>query len=548
MIALSFRFPAGRYHATPWGRHVNEAAVSWPPEPYRILRALIATYHRKADRERFSEEMLADLVDTLAQELPRYRLPEAVHAHTRHYMPINNKNPSLVFDAFARFDPAEKLIVGWPCVVLDTQQRALLEHLAERLGYLGRAESWVEAEIIDWDGQDANARPLKEAEHGDDENANTRNGHSLLVPLYAPLSPNEYQGTQTRLMSEETDRRHKNWTKKSKPTHKALEKDMKTFSDTLPKRLVNALSVDTADLQAAGWSDPPAARRVLYAAPQPETTWRGPRRRRAARKTEEPTVARFVLAGRPRPRVEETIKIAEIMRLATMAQFGWENVDGKRRPNAPPVISGYGADGKPLREDTHSHAFWLPEDADGDGEIDHIVVYAAGGFDDSCRRALDRVTRLWIEKRSQISKEEAEDSGRKEWRLAPEGFGKPEDFVEASQMFGHSTKWLSVTPYLMPWHSKKGFGWVDQIARELKERGLPDMSGAPRNVDAIIIKGRHRRPVHFHRFRSRSGFRQPDSLGRFVELTFKEPVVGPLALGFGCHFGLGLFKAVMPPA
>jgi CRISPR-associated protein Csb2 len=38
--------------------------------------------------------------------------------------------------------------------------------------------------------------------------------------------------------------------------------------------------------------------------------------------------------------------------------------------------------------------------------------------------------------------------------------------------------------------------------------------------------------------------RQPDALGRFVELTFEDPLAGPLALGFGCHFGLGLFTPV----
>ena len=48
MFALAFRFPADRYHATPWGRNVNEADVAWPPEPWRLLRALIAAWWRKA--------------------------------------------------------------------------------------------------------------------------------------------------------------------------------------------------------------------------------------------------------------------------------------------------------------------------------------------------------------------------------------------------------------------------------------------------------------------------------------------------------------------
>jgi CRISPR-associated protein Csb2 len=101
MFVLAFRFPAGRYHATPWGRNVNEADVAWPPEPWRILRALIAVWWRKGNRDRWSEDQLASLIDTLAEQLPVYRLPNgAVHAHTRHYMPAPVKT-TLVFDAFA---------------------------------------------------------------------------------------------------------------------------------------------------------------------------------------------------------------------------------------------------------------------------------------------------------------------------------------------------------------------------------------------------------------------------------------------------------------
>ena len=87
MIAFAFSFPAGRYHATPWGRHANEADVAWPPEPVRILRALIATWWRKADHKRFPKIMLDDLVDALAAELPVFHLPEAVHTHVRAWMP-----------------------------------------------------------------------------------------------------------------------------------------------------------------------------------------------------------------------------------------------------------------------------------------------------------------------------------------------------------------------------------------------------------------------------------------------------------------------------
>jgi len=100
--AIGFRFLAGRYHATPWGTHVNEAAVEWPPSPWRVLRSLIAIWHRKVDPQEVSEEELARVIERLAQHVPRYRLPPAVHTHSRHYMPTRkgrrDKN-TLVFDA-----------------------------------------------------------------------------------------------------------------------------------------------------------------------------------------------------------------------------------------------------------------------------------------------------------------------------------------------------------------------------------------------------------------------------------------------------------------
>jgi CRISPR-associated protein Csb2 len=233
------------------------------------------------------------------------------------------------------------------------------------------------------------------------------------------------------------------------------------------------------------------------------------------------------------------------MRLAAMAKFGWEIVGGRRRPRAPSVISGYGEDGKPMHDDSHAHAFWLPEDADGDGEIDHIIIYAAAGLNEECRQKLDRITRLWLEKpvKTQGSDEESAEVGRKEWRLALEGFGNPTDFASASSVLARCRRWLSVTPYLMPWHTKKGFDWTDQIAREVKARDLSRISETPHEHRSLSIRDRNKRPIEFHRFRSRGGLTQPDTLGRFVELAFDRPVQGPLAFGFGCHFGLGLFAA-----
>jgi hypothetical protein len=53
MIGIAITFPTGRFHATPWGRHVNEAAQEWPPRlgvscehlwPYGSERSAMTLY------------------------------------------------------------------------------------------------------------------------------------------------------------------------------------------------------------------------------------------------------------------------------------------------------------------------------------------------------------------------------------------------------------------------------------------------------------------------------------------------------------------------
>ncbi|MFD2182976.1 type I-U CRISPR-associated protein Csb2 [Rhodoplanes azumiensis] len=553
MFALVFRFPAGRYHATPWGRNVNEADVSWPPEPWRILRALIATYWRKGDRERWSEDDLSALIDALAEELPVYRLPDGVvHAHTRHYMPAPVKT-TLVFDAFARLPADAEIVAAWPGVALPQPLFALAADLARGIGYLGRAESWVECEATaDWIDGKANCRPEGEP---DTTGEPTR--------LIAPRSPSDYAAERARLLSDLDAREIQAAAAAGRkaPTGKALAAARaKAFGATLPERLVDALALDTSDYQRCGWSRPPASREAIYIRAPLTPTPRVARPSRAAGDDRARfTVARFVLAGRPRPRIEAAVAIGDLMRRATLSKFDWiKDENGRCRPNAPSVISGHGEDGRPLRGGDHRHAFWLPEDADGDGEIDHVVVYAKDGFDAHVRGRLDRVTRLWTERAPRITDEDGAGApeARREWRLALEGFGVPEDFSGSSRLLGRSRRWESVTPFLAAGHLKAG-GYASEIRRLAARRGCPALaavefsrpraapeSDAGRADDVgIEVHGRLRRAIHFDRFRPRGRERQLDTLGTFLKLTFAEPVEGPLAFGYGCHFGLGLFAS-----
>ncbi|NJL50595.1 MAG: type I-U CRISPR-associated protein Cas5/Cas6 [Blastochloris sp.] len=554
MFALVFRFPAGRYHATPWGRNVNEADVAWPPEPWRILRALIATYWRKGARERWPEEDLSALIDALAEELPVYQLPDgAVHAHTRHYMPAPVKT-TLVFDAFARLPRDAEIVAAWREVALPPPLFALAADLARGIGYLGRAESWVECVArAEWDVASVNCLP---------EGVSGAAGEP--VRLIAPRAAADYRAERERLLSEFDARETSNAAtngKKASMAKALADARAKAFGATLPERLVDALALDTSDYQRVGWSRPPASREAVYFREPLAPTSRISRPRTPAKDDSARfTVARFVLAGRPRPRIEDTVKIGELMRRATLSKFDWikDEASGRCRPNAPSVISGRGNDNLPLRGGEHRHAFWLPEDADGDGEIDHIVIYAKAGFNADVRSKLDRVTKLWIERSASLADEEGADvlEARKEWRLALEGFGVPGDFCDASRLLEPARTWESVTPFLAAGHLNAG-GYPTEIRRLAARRSLPTVTvvdflrPCPRdesrdgesNDVGVVVGGRLRRAIHFHRFRSGGRERQPDTIGTFLTLTFSEPLEGPLALGYGCHFGLGLFAS-----
>lgn len=503
MLAVGFSFLAGRYHATPWGRHVNEADVEWPPSPWRIIRALIATWHRKTDQRTYPESLLDSLVKKLATAPPSYFLPPATLAHTRHYMPVREGSadkPVLIFDAFVRVDPADQLKVVWPVEATpDGLEMALLDTLLRNLGFLGRAEGWVEAKRLSEWGNELNCVPGVLGL--DPETGELREP----VGLIAPLTPADY-----------ADWRSETITSLDLTTVKP-NKAQKQVLATLPERLIDVLRLDSQDIQAAGWNRPPGARFITYQRPY---GCFAPNRRRtvgARRPRTQPTTARLALAGKPLPRIEDAVRIGELVRMAAMKQAEYLG------EGIPPVLSGHD-----LPEDScHGHAFFLPE-ANVDGRIDHVLVHAGDGLDGNSLRALDRIARLWHHEGS-------------EWQVLLERFGQKEDFRDLTYM-GSSDTWESVTPYLYPWFRKRHFDAEEQIRRECRERGLPEPE--LERLTAVRIKGRDRRPVHFHRFRSRRDLRQPDTQGSFWRLFFPEPVVGPLALGFGCHYGLGVFGRV----
>lgn len=147
---LRLEFPWGKYHATPWGRNVNEGVPEWPPSPWRVLRALFATWKLRCAHLR------ADDVGTALSQLagvPTIYVPAMKPAHLRHYMPqaahrsIGKHSTTMTFDSFAVMQPSRPVFFEWEAE-MTTSVRNALSQMADGLSYLGRSESICEAALV----------------------------------------------------------------------------------------------------------------------------------------------------------------------------------------------------------------------------------------------------------------------------------------------------------------------------------------------------------------------------------------------------------------
>jgi CRISPR-associated protein Csb2 len=187
-----------------------------------------------------------------------------------------------------------------------------------------------------------------------------------------------------------------------------------------------------------------------------------------------------------------------------------------------PKFSGKDATGRPLKG--HRHLYLLPLDRDRDGRIDHLIAVSKQPLDRDEQIALDRVASLW------------QPHGKPDIRFVPLQWGRIEDLFSVAKFF------RSATPFVPPRHYRTGRGsftdWLaKEVAREATNHGLP----VPVRVVALpaLVQrdGRRMRWIEFRRSRKGADAR----LGFGFQLEFAEPTCGPIALGYGCHFGLGLF-------
>jgi CRISPR-associated protein Csb2 len=324
MIAIRMSFLSGRLHSTPWGHHVNEGVVEYPPSHFRLLRSLIAV-KRRACRDTVTEEQLRNIVSALRTP-PVFKLPAGTIAHTRHY--DQQKKVLKFLDTFVQFGQDNEILWGWPESHLDQPDREALSVLLSALGTFGRAESWCEAELLS-----------PEESHPLAENGNWINCRPL----------GEVQGLPDL-----------------KTTRLLIANPALAGED-----LVKVLEISTTTMRKAKQVVPPGTLWINYVLQDGILDHPALTIRRRTIPTKTYSVARFALSSNVLPRVTDALPFSEQVRRALIRN----RVDTSHSE----VILGKKIDGEPLVG--HLHAHYLPTDEDRDGRLDHITIFAPLGFD-----------------------------------------------------------------------------------------------------------------------------------------------------------------------
>jgi CRISPR-associated protein Csb2 len=230
------------------------------------------------------------------------------------------------------------------------------------------------------------------------------------------------------------------------------------------------------------------------------------------------------------PPITRALPQAELCHRATIARLA----DGRRTDC--PELTGKDAGGEPL-QDGHRHAHTIPVDLDGDGHLDHVIIYAPMGLRTEAQNAIRSLRRTWTK------------GGVGELQLAVVGFGQLDILRRLPGRLGAAIDrllgppggarvWESVTPFVPPRFLKRSGtnALIGQVNAELVSRGLQEAESV------VVDEGLTRELRHHVRRRAHGGGPRSSAMGYGLRLSFAQPLGGPLTLGYASHYGLGLFR------
>ena len=317
MLALSFTFLAGRYHATQWGKNVNEGLIDWPPSPWRILRAIISVWKNKSAD--ITHDQMWPILKTMSENKAFFYVPKSAQSHTRHYMPQFLKNTSKIIDSFMVINTDRCLVVMWKGVSLNKDQKKILDLVINNMSYFGRAESWCKVQRID--------KPTVD---------------DYPKPNVCMLQDQTNTGTIIQVL--------------------------------VPKNNVSfeQLCVKTNDLHKKQILVPPGSQWMQYVMSEDVDTLSV----NTFQSTTEPeiNIIRYSIGAKVRPKVTESLYIGDSLKRAVMTKYGKQN-----KNESSYILSG--KQNNKVLKNNHEHAFFLPTDEDEDNILDHLTIVAKKPFD-----------------------------------------------------------------------------------------------------------------------------------------------------------------------
>lgn len=219
----------------------------------------------------------------------------------------------------------------------------------------------------------------------------------------------------------------------------------------------------------------------------------------------------------------KSFKLAAWLREATAHRLERAGID---RDFIERCVFGHGAD----QVDARSRPLFLPLPSIGHGHVDgrvrRILIAEAPGVDGKLLEELSFGLTGHVLK--------PEEPSRSILLAATE----PEDERMIERYIRSSRRWQTVTPVILPGHDDRGRKTGKVLRKALVEAGLADYP-----LEGI----RYQREPFVAGTEFATRYELPDYLRRYppyhVELTFSEPVAGPLCIGGGRFLGLGLFAS-----
>lgn len=494
-VILQQRFPLGRFHANPWKAFpFDDPNGEWPPSPWRLIRALIARSHQLArEASGVTQSERANLVHAFCSSSICWHLPVQSWRGPglRQYQPAEfSRVPKSAKDPGHMAHATTKNLDN--CWLIDGLDEGVWWFIE------GSNENWNSGVLQLLDACIARMTYFGRSE-------------SIVLIHRLPIEM-KYPEPNCSAMQQRTSRS----VPVLFPTSEATLADVERSTDD------PAIAVAT---------EPPRA--VWRFAERPERPARREILKHSPRRLPETRFVQFAIGSRVSPTIDSTAILTNRFRgraIKFLSGGSWNEASAERK-EAIALLAGKRANEKPL--EGHRHAFfaiWFDLDM---RKAARLLVWRDTPFSHEEQQALVKAAE------SPLSLGYNE-KGKDPWRVHLVPLDATVPLPPGFDPMHRSSMWETMTPFVPPQHiydrhgnEKPGKSLKAQILSELQNHGLPTAV----KVDMLCSQW-----VKVHQPRAERGDKtNSDKRGHQLQLTFLEPVSGPIALGHSCHFGLGLF-------